>query len=115
MFVDRDENGKVIGVYALSQRDGQEELLDDHADIEAFHADPVPQQVSAGQMLQALNELGLLATVDAAVAQADAFAQRLWARAPNFPRNDPMVIAIGTAIGKTSQELDDLFRLAGTK
>lgn len=51
------------------------------------------------------------------VAQAGRFANAalLWARASRFPRNDAMVIATGTAIGKSSGDLDTLFRLAATK
>lgn len=76
---------------------------------------PVPGEVSSGQIILALAELDWLDAVDAAVAQADALSQRLWARASRFPRDDAMLIAIGTAIGKSSDDLDDLFRLAATK
>jgi hypothetical protein len=75
----------------------------------------VPQEVSSGQIIKALAELGWLDAVDAAVAQAGPLEQRLWARASRFPRDDAMVNAIGAAIGKTSQELDDMFRLAAAK
>ena len=76
---------------------------------------PVPDEVSSGQLLVALDELGWLSAVDAAVSQTDAWSQRLWARASRFPRNDPLVVGIGTAIGKTSAELDACWRLAATK
>lgn len=118
MFIDRDDGGKVTAWYRVPQREGQEETADDHPDLAAYNerlTNPVPAQVSAGQLIKALGELGLLVAVDAAVAQADAMTQRLWARAAFFPRNDPVVVATGGALGKTSAELDDIFRLAATK
>jgi hypothetical protein len=74
----------------------------------------IPSQVTAGQLIRALNQLGMLASVDAEVAGADAMTQRLWARAPIFPRNDPMLIAMATSIGKTSGDIDAVFQLAET-
>ena len=57
----------------------------------------------------------ILVAVDAAVARADALTQRLWARAAFFPRNDPLVLAVAQALGKSAADLDDIFRLAATK
>jgi hypothetical protein len=59
--------------------------------------------------------LGSLAGVDAAVAQADSLTQRQWARAVIFMRNDPLILAIAQSIGKTSADLDNIFRLAAIK
>jgi hypothetical protein len=36
MFVDRDDSGTITAMYACQQRDDQEELPDDAADIAAF-------------------------------------------------------------------------------
>jgi hypothetical protein len=72
-------------------------------------------EVTAGQLIRVLAELGLLASVDAAVSGADALTQRLWARASIFPRNDPLVLAIAQALGKSAVDLDDVSRLAAIK
>ena len=77
-------------------------------------ANPVPKVVAAGAMIRALTQLGKLAAVDAAVAKASPLSQRLWARAASFPRSDPQVITIATAIGMSSADLDALYRLAAT-
>ncbi len=37
-----------------------------------------------------------------------------WDRASNFKRLNPMVVALGAALGKTDEELDGLWALAGT-
>lgn len=76
---------------------------------------PVPAEVGSGQLIQALHELNLLAVVDAAVAAADELTRRLWASGRIFPRQDPLVIAIASALGKNDAELDDIFRLAASK
>lgn len=75
---------------------------------------PAPKVVAAGSMIRALSQLGKLAAVDGAVAKADPLSQRLWARAASFPRSDPQVIAIATAIGMTAADLDALYTLAAT-
>jgi hypothetical protein len=117
MFVDRDQGGKIIASYFSQQRPGQEQVADSAPELLAFWqalANPVPGQVTAGQLIRALDQLGLLAAVDAAVASADALTQRLWARAPIFPRNDPLLLGIAQALGKSDADLDDIFRLASS-
>lgn len=80
----------------------------------AVLANPVPTVVAAGSMIRALSQLGKIAVVDEAVSKADPLSQRLWARAASFPRSDPQVVAIATAIGMSSADLDALYRLAAT-
>lgn len=119
-FVHRRGDGSIASAHGDAQPGYAEETLDDAAGelaewfVSAAIA-PVPQEASSGQIIVALAELDWLNAVDAAVAQAGSLEQRLWARASRFPRNDVMVVAIATAIGKNSQELDDMFRLAATK
>jgi hypothetical protein len=118
-FVIRDGNGKIV-TSALAPLAGfsYDEIDDDAPELLEFLEEistPRVSAVSAGQLIQALAELDLLAAVDAAVAQADALTQRLWARAAIFPRNDPLVIAVAEALGKTPTEIDDIFALAATK
>lgn len=123
MFVDRDENDNITALFAASQREGQEELPATAADLLAFLsptllgsvaslANPVPESVTAGRLIRALDAVGLLGQVDAAVAQADPLTKRLWARASTFPRKDPMIEAVAHALGKSSTDLDNIFRLA---
>ncbi len=115
MFVDRDQANAVKGVYAVSQHEGQEELPDDDPEVVACLErinDPVPSTIGKGQLLRWLDAHDLLASVDAAVAQAGGLTQRLWQEAPTFPRHDPMVIAIATAIGMTEADLDEVYREA---
>lgn len=80
----------------------------------ARQADPVPEVVPSGDFIRALHELGWIGDVKAAVVQASPLAQDLWAHASNFERNHELVIQIATAIGKDSEDLDELFRLAAT-
>lgn len=119
MFVNRDENGEITGIFAVEQIGGHtEELPDDHPDVLDFiqRTDPANRKpdVSAAQLIRALDELGILAEVDAAVSQSDALTQRLWARAGSFGRKDQMVVALATALGRVD-ELDEIFDLAASK
>lgn len=74
-----------------------------------------PAPVSAWQIRKALNASGLRAVVEKAV--TDSGSQDLsdgWQYALEFERNNPLVLALGAALGKTPAELDDLWILAGS-
>lgn len=74
---------------------------------------PVPQSISAWQIRKALNQMGLRATVEAAVAASgDQDLIDGWEFAGEFLRNDPLVVGMGTALGNTAAEMDALFTLA---
>lgn len=80
-------------------------------------ADPIPTpviSVSPWQMRKALNQLGLRAAVEAAVAAADQDTKDGWEFATQFVRTDPTVVAIGVALSKTETEIDAIFELATT-
>jgi hypothetical protein len=47
-------------------------------------------------------------------AGADPLTQRLCARAPISPRNDPLLLAVAQALGKTAADLDSIFQLAAS-
>lgn len=79
-----------------------------------YLANPVPATAQAGDFMRALFDLGWYDAVNAAVTQAGGLAKILWDRASIFERNHPLVIQIGTAIGKTSDDLDNLFRKSAT-
>jgi len=68
--------------------------------------------VSPFQAKAALLVAGLLATVEAAIAQADPLAQLAWSEAVEFRRDSPTVASMATTLGLTEQQLDDLFTAA---
>ena len=85
------------------------------AEVDAEMARPdVPQEVTAAQLIRALDKMGLLDAVNAATEKAGGLTLALWNRAPFFHRADPMLAALGRAIGKTDAEIDALFVLAAT-
>jgi hypothetical protein len=75
---------------------------------------PVPASVSRFQARAVLMDMGLLADVEAALESAGPLAQLAWAEATEFPRNSPTIAAIGSALGLSGDEIDDLFRVAAT-
>ena len=111
------EAGRVVGVFA-SQQEGsaEEELPDDHPDVLAYLNPPpaTPESVTAAQLIRALDQMGLLGAVEAAAAQAGGLTLKLWNRAPNFHRDDPLIAGVAAAINKTSADVDELFILAAT-
>ena len=77
---------------------------------------PAPTVVaSAWQIRKALNQLGLRQVVEDAVAQADQDTRDAWQYAKEFERTHALVINLGLALGKTDEELDDVFALAKSK
>lgn len=74
----------------------------------------VPSTVRSGQLILALDMLGKLAPVDAAVAAIGGISQRLWDRASVFDRDNKMLIYAASQAGMTSADVDAVFRLADT-
>ena len=70
------------------------------------------ETVSAMQARIALRRAGLLAQVEAAVAQGDDELQDAWEYAIEWKRSSPTIAAIGTALGLSEAQIDDLFRAA---
>jgi hypothetical protein len=111
-------DGAVIVFAAQYEQAGyaEEQLEDDNAELLAFlnAPGPVPQTASSGDFMRALYDLGWYDAAKAAVASVGGLAQILWDRAAIFERQHPMVAQIATAIGKTSDDLDNLFRKTAT-
>jgi hypothetical protein len=68
--------------------------------------------VTPRQARLALLQAGLLDSVQAAVAAAGGATKITWDYATLFERRDPMILAIGQALGLTSTQIDDLFATA---
>lgn len=75
---------------------------------------PVPQFVTPWQMRRALNQLGLRAMVEAAVAAGDQDSKDGWDYALEIRRDNPLLAGMAQALGMTGAQLDDLFRLAAS-
>lgn len=79
---------------------------------------PVPQEVTMRQARLALFQANKLLAVDFAINQMTEPEQTTtriwWEYATSVERNQPLVAALGSAIGLSSTDIDDLFRLAAT-
>jgi hypothetical protein len=84
--------------------------------IEAFRAGA---SVSMRQARLALNEVGMLSQINAAIASLPdderAVAEIEWEYGSVVERKSEWVIDITGALGMTPEQVDDLFRLAATK
>lgn len=74
------------------------------------------EKISCGplQFRRALRAAGLLDAVSGYIATADEETSEAWQYATRFYRNDPFIVAAQQLLGKTDEELDDIFRLALT-
>lgn len=86
---------------------GEERAARERAEIAAL-------TVSPWQFRKALNRLGLRAEVEQAIAAADAETKDGYEYATEFRRADPLVVSMGAALGKTPEEIDQVFLLART-
>ena len=83
--------------------------------IAAFAALPkVFAPISPRQIRQALTAAGLRTAVEGAVAAGNQDLKDWWEFASSFERGHPMVVGMGTALGKTSAEFDALFTLGAS-
>ena len=80
----------------------------------AAQASAVPSSVTAPQARSAIYAEGLQPTVEGVVAQSPAAIQQLWYTAAVIQRDDPNLIALATAIGLSSVQIDTLFQEAAT-
>jgi len=83
-------------------------------DAEAKRKASVPLSVSPRQIRQALTRVNLRDTVEAVVAQGDQDLKDWWEFSTNFERLNTQVQAMGTALGITDLQLDDLWVLASS-
>jgi len=72
---------------------------------------PVPQSVTRFQALAALHNAGLLDAVKALMADpaTDPITVLAWDNGQTFNRNSSTIISMGTVLGLTSTDLDNLF------
>ena len=102
-------SGKQLGSYAFSLSGGQITVTPTWVSTPPA---PVPTAVSAVNGKLALARAGYLSTIKAIVAAGDDETKIWWDAATEFRRTHPMVVGIGAAIGLTSGQIDDLFRIA---
>lgn len=75
---------------------------------------PVPDAVSPRQIRLALNQLGLRAMVEQAVASGSQDLRDWWEYALDIERDNALVVGMAQQLGITEQQINDLFRLAAT-
>lgn len=77
--------------------------------------DPVPAVVSRLQARLALLGAGLLQAVEDHIAAAeDPRLSMIWAEATEWRRDSPTIAAIGAALEMSEEQIDELFRAAGS-
>ena len=113
-YVHRREDGSIASAHEEPQPGYAEEALDETVPDLAFFLDaarnPVPATATSGDFVAALCDLGWYAQVEAAATVAGGKALALWKHAATFERYNPILIALGQAIGKSDADLDMLFR-----
>lgn len=116
VYVERDDDGAIKGVYTAPQPGYAEEALpEDHSEVVAFLTpSPVPKIITIRQARRALYEAGLLDTVDAYVEGLSVPAQIDWSSSNEIERDHPLIEEARIALGMTNQEIDDLFILAAS-
>lgn len=122
-YVHRRTGGSIASAHGEIQPGYAEEALDDanNAEVQAFftaaNTPPIPEFARSGDFFHALIDLGWYDSIDAVISGMVAanhpqakLAKVLWDKASRYERNNPLLIAVATAAGKTSDDLDALFR-----
>lgn len=89
-------------------------LLEGNIPEEADIIQTIIPSVSPWQIRKALNQLNLRDTVETAISGGTQDMKDAWNYASSFDRNHPLVNSLGLLLNKTSEELDEIFILAGT-
>ena len=92
----------------------EEEIATAQAALDAEEAAAVPEVVSARQARLALIGAGLLDAVETAIAALPSAADRVeWEYATEIRRDHPLIASLGVALSLSTEDIDDLFRIAG--
>lgn len=83
--------------------------------ITSAYSPPVPLKLTPRQFKQGLTRIGIRGAVEAAVASADQDTKDWYNESTVFERNNPVMNAMAVALGKTSEDIDNLFRLMESK
>jgi hypothetical protein len=75
---------------------------------------PPPSPVTPLQLRRALNAAGLRDMVEAALVSAPQDAKDAWEFASEVKRDDATLCAMASALGLTSEQVDDIFALASS-
>jgi len=103
-------------------------LIPDYVEPPIPPAPPTPEEQAAAELIvwrnstscgplqfrRALRSAGLMDSVKAVLETAPEEVIEAWEYATVVYRSDPMIVSFGIALGKTDEELDDLFKLALT-
>jgi hypothetical protein len=76
---------------------------------------PVPSKLTPRQFKQGLTRIGMRAAVEATVAAADQDTKDWYFESTSFERANPVMNAMALALGKTPEDIDNLFRLMESK
>lgn len=120
----RIENGRVVNVVLATQPLSEDYIASDTAQIGDSYIDgvftppqpivQVPQEVSPAQFRRALNSLNLRTIVESTVSQADQDTKDMWEYSTSFHRDNSLLNSMAVLMNITSQQLDDVFILAGS-
>lgn len=114
MFVQRNDQGRIVACFVNPQEFAVEEVADDAPDLLAFLAPPAPIVVSRAQGEIALHRADLLPIVEALMAapETDPEVRIWWQRAQEFRRDSAILQSMADDLGWSPQQLDQLFVIA---
>lgn len=120
VYVQREKDGRIKGVYANKQPGyAEESLSDDNESVIAFNnmlnaivSSPV---VTSLQLRKELSKQEKMRTdIDTYIKGAPQEIQDAWAVQSSFKRNDPVIDGIASAVGMSAQQMDAAFSDATT-
>lgn len=115
-YIDRDQVGNIIGIYANAQREGHEFT---EGEVSLYQPTIVPKSVTKRQAREVLIRNGMITGVDAAISTIPDSLQRelmrnYWDSSQVFERDRPALLQLAGALGMTAEQLDEMFVYAAT-
>lgn len=120
------QNGVVVNTIVVDSLDALPDLIEaTHGGIgwlwdgESFTPAPtppapVPQSVSPRQIRQALTAVNLRTSVEQTITSSNQDTKDWWEFATVIERAHPKVVLMGSSLGQTELQMDELFTLAGS-
>lgn len=103
-----------VTIYERAVEADPEFIDGDWRQVWSIVAAPVPKKITPRQCRLILMSQGLLATVEAMIAQQDEATRITWEYASEFQRNDPLLKQLAVNLGLTSEQIDQFFIAAAT-
>lgn len=117
MFTKDDVGNKVVNGKTVVLSDAEKQAIADEWNANQPTIDDKRNSMSCTpwQMVQALNDMNMLESVEAYIETAPVLIKQGWNKAPSYHRTSEWITQAITGLGLTDEQADQIFTLAMSK